>query len=340
MRSLLAGLAVAAPFVMGLATTPDSPHATTVLTFQDPAIVEQSALILQDGLFVTTNDSGDTGRLFVVDGSGATVGVTHWSDHPTDTEALAPGGPGYVWVGDIGDNLAQRSDVTITRVPVGRGERTVRETSYHLTYPGGASDAETLVRDPVTDRLYIATKNLFGGRLYAVPPRLSATGTNRLLLVGRVLPIATDGAFFPDGRHLVIRNYTVAAVYAWPSMQRVATFDLPAQPQGEGIAVGPDDTLYLSSEGLHAPVLETRVPAAVRTAMAATPSRSPSATTSSSPGAEPGASTATDEASTREVWPWAAGGLLALAALVVGLLSLRRPRGGPPSGEEEGGSAD
>ena len=275
MRSLLAGLAVAAPFVTGLATTPDSPHATTVLTFSDPAIVEASALVLQDGLFVTTNDSGDTGRVFVVDRSGATVGVTHWSDDPTDSESLAPGGPGYVWVGDIGDNLGHRSDVTITRVPVGRGERTVREPSYHLTYPGGATDAETLVRDPVTGRLYIATKNVFGGRLYAVPRQLSATGTNRLRPVARVLPLATDGAFFPDGRHLVIRGYGSAAVYAWPSMQRVATFDLPDQQQGEGIAVGPDDTLYLSSEGLHAPVLATRVPAGVRAAMAAAAPRSP-----------------------------------------------------------------
>ena len=195
MRSLLAGLAVAAPFVMGLATTPDSPRATTVLTFQDPAIVEQSALVLQDDLFLTINDSGDTGRVFVVDRSGATVGVTQWSDHPNDTEALAPAGPGYVWVGDIGDNLARRSDVAITRVPVGRGERTVRATSYRLSYPGGATDAETMVRDPVTGRLYIATKNVFGGRLYAVPQQLSATGTNKLRPVGRVLALATDGTW-------------------------------------------------------------------------------------------------------------------------------------------------
>jgi hypothetical protein len=332
MRSLLAGLAVAAPFVMGVATTPDSPHASTVLTFADPAIVEASALVLQDGLFVTTNDSGDTGRIFVVDRSGATVGVTHWSDDATDVEALAPGGPGYVWVADIGDNLGRRSDVTITRVPVGRGERTVRATSYRLTYPGGATDAETLVRDPDTGRLYVATKNVFGGRLYAVPEQLSASGTNRLQPIGRVLALATDGAFFPDGSHLVIRGYASAAVYAWPSMQRVGTFDLPDQPQGEGIAVGPDDTLYLSSEGLHAPVLATGVPARVGKAMAAT-----------SPSPPPAADErdATDETSTREVWPWVAGGLLALAALLALVLSLRptRPADGPPSGEEQDGVA-
>ncbi len=268
-----------------------------------------------------------------------TVGVTHWSDDSTDAEALAPAGPGHVWVGDIGDNLGRRADVTVTRVPVGRGERTVQATSYHLTYPGGATDAETLLSDPATGRLYVATKNVFGGRLYAVPRQLSATGTNRLRPVARVLPLATDGAFFPDGGHLVIRGYASAAVYAWPSMQRVATFDLPDQQQGEGIAVGPDDTLYLSSEGLHAPVLATRVPASVRRAMAVTPSRSPAASPSAPRGTARVPSTPTDEASQREAWPWVAGGLLALAALVTLVLSLR-PAGRPPTGEEEGGGAD
>jgi len=147
-----------------------------------------------------------------------------------------------------------------------------------------------------------------------------------------VLALATDGAFFPDGSHLVIRGYASAAVYAWPSMQRVGTFDLPDQPQGEGIAVGPDDTLYLSSEGLHAPVLATGVPARVGKAMAAT-----------SPSPPPAADErdATDETSTREVWPWVAGGLLALAALLALVLSLRptRPADGPPSGEEQDGVA-
>ena len=341
MRSLVLGLAVAAPFAMGLATAPDAPRADPVFTFQDPAIVEQSALVLQDGLFVTTNDSGDTGRIFVVDRSGATVGVTHWSDSPTDIEALAPGGPGHVWVGDIGDNLASRSDVTITRVPVGRGERTVHATSYHLTYPDGAADAETLVRDPVTGRLYIATKGVLGGRLYAVPRHLSATGTNRLRPVGRVLPLATDGSFFPDGRHLVIRDYAVATVYAWPSMQRVGTFDLPPERQGEGIAAARDDTLYLSSEGIREPVLESRVPATVRRAMA-TQTGSSSPTASPSSGAEPGAAPATDAGATREVWPWVAGGLFALAALVVLVLALRPTgrQGSPPPGEPDDASAD
>src|ERR687893_207498 len=35
--------------------------------FQDPAIVESSGLAVVDGRVVTTNDSGDTGRVFTVD---------------------------------------------------------------------------------------------------------------------------------------------------------------------------------------------------------------------------------------------------------------------------------
>jgi hypothetical protein len=314
MHSGLAGLVVAVPFALGLAATPGAPHGTQVLRFHDPAIVEASALVVSDGLFETTNDSGDTGRVFTVDRAGNTVGVTHWSADPTDCEALAPAGPGHVWVGDIGDNLGNRSSVTITRVPVGRGERTVSPTSYRLTYPDGPTDAETLVRNPVTGRLYLASKNVFGGTLYAVPRHLSADGTNPLRRVGGVLPIATDGSFFPDGRHLVIRDYTSAVVYAWPSLRPVGSFDLPAQQQGEGIAVAADGSVYLSSEGQRSPVLEMALPRSLRQALSA-PSASPP------PSVKPSGDTA-DPAS-HDAWPWVAGGLLAIGAFVVLLRALR-----------------
>ena len=64
-----------------------------------------------------------------------------------------------------------------------------------------------------------------------------------------MLAIATDAAFFPDGRHIIVRNYTQAAVYSWPELVEVGRFGLPDQEQGEGIAVADDDTIYASSEG-------------------------------------------------------------------------------------------
>ena len=187
--------------------------------------------------------------------------MTHWSDDPVDTEALAPGGPGLRLGGRHRRQHrrpARRSRSPGCRSAGGTGPCT--RATYELTYPDGATDAETLLRDPSSGRLYIASKNVFGGVLYAVPEHLDASGPNRLEPTGRVLPVATDGAFFPDGEHVVVRNYTSAVVYDWPSLQPVGSFRLPSQRQGEGIAVAADGKVYVSSEGPRAPVLEVPLP--------------------------------------------------------------------------------
>jgi hypothetical protein len=332
---LLASLAVAAApaLALGLGQPALAAPGHRVFRFADPAIVEASDLVVGDGVFLTTNDSGDTGRVFAVDARGTTVGVSRWSKHPVDTEALAPGGKGFVWVGDIGDNDHRRASVEIARIPVGRGNRDVDPTSYRLAYPDGPTDAETLMRDPVSGRLYLATKSVFGGVLYAVPARLRAHAVNRLEPVGRVLPVATDGAFFPDGKHLVVRSYADAVVYSWPSMQPVGSFALPRQPQGEGIAVADDGRIYVSSEGTHSSVLRVQLPARLATAVYGVASTSPatakppSASSGSSPGSDASGSglseSAGEDGGSRDAWPWVAGGLLGVVALLVLLRSVR-----------------
>ena len=87
MHQLLAGLAIAVPLAVGVAVTPAAAGGGhEVFRFEDPAIVEASALVVDGELFMTTNDSGDTGRVFVVDRRGRTVGVTQWEASPTDTD--------------------------------------------------------------------------------------------------------------------------------------------------------------------------------------------------------------------------------------------------------------
>jgi hypothetical protein len=224
-------------------------------------------------------------------------------------------------VGDIGDNDGRRSSIEIAQVAVGAGDRTVTPTTYRLTYPDGATDAEALLRDPATGRLYVATKNVFGGKLYAVPEDLEPSGTHQMEPVGRVLPIVTDGSFFPDGEHLIVRNYTSAAVYDWPSLQRIGSFALPRQRQGEGLAVADDGRIYLSSEGIDSQVLEVTLPPRIEAAMG------PSASTPESsepPGTPPDEQDA--DGGSRDPWPWIAGGLLGVGALLV-LLRALRPRG-------------
>jgi hypothetical protein len=224
------------------------------LTWQDPAIVESSGLVVDGGLFVTANDSGDSGRVFTVDGTGVTVGVTSWAPDPVDVEALAPAGPGEVWVGDIGDNTSSRPSVTVMRVPVGPGDRTVTPPAYTLVYPDGAHDAEALLAAP-DGRLLVVSKDLPAGAVYAAPRRLSSSSPNRLEKVAPAMPLVTDGAFLPDGRHYVLRGYGSATVYAYPGSRPVGSFLLPGQQQGEGIAADAQGWVHVSSEGAHSRVL-------------------------------------------------------------------------------------
>ena len=327
----------AVPFVVA-ALLPGSvlPHGSAgneVTRFEDPEIIESSGLAVVDGLLVTTNDSGDSGRVFTVDpATGQTVGVTAWSAEPVDVEALAPARYGEVWVGDIGDNRAERPSISVSRVPVGRGDVDVDVPAYELVYPDGPRDAESLLADPATGRLYVVSKGVFGGSLYAAPEQLSAGKPNRLEEVGPVLAIATDAAFFPDGRHIIVRNYSQAAVYSWPELVEVGRFGLPDQEQGEGIAVAVDDTIYASSEGLHAPVLRIALPAAVRRAMepppatlTATPSPAPGPSETPPPGTRQGSELPEQPVEDRSAWGWALGGILGLGIIVV-LARALRPR--------------
>ena len=325
MSRLLAVL-VALPFLAGGVTAAlTADRGEVVMTFSDPEIVESSGLVVRGGLLSTINDSGDTGRVFTValDGAeaGGTVGVTRFAESPVDMEALAPAGPGEVWVGDIGDNGAARSSISVTRVPVGRGERSGTYPTYDLVYADGPRDAETLLAHPRTGRLYVVSKQVFGGVLYAAPRRLDPDRPNQLRPVADAIPIATDGAFWPDGKHLVVRGYARAIVYAWPSMRAVGDLSLPDQDQGEGIAVTPDGRVLVSTEGQFTDVLEVRLPRDVRQAVAPTPEP---AEPSAEPAATPeGEVDATDEPAAEDATT--AGGLAALGvvmAVFVGLIAL------------------
>ena len=293
-----------APGVVGLVAVDatGAPDPSVAFTLADPAIEESSGLVVDagSGLFVTVNDSGDSGRVFTVDpATGSTVGVTRWDQQPRDVEALAPAGPGEVWVANIGDTAAERDLVSVRRVPVGTGDLDASTaTSYDLTYPGGARDAETLMVDP-DGRLVIVTKGLLGGEVLRTEQPLDADRPNAMTRIGVAVPIATDGAFFPDGRHLIVRSYGIAVVYAYPSLDEVGSFSLPDQEQGEGIAVDASGTVFVSSEGAGSEVLSVPLPKAVRRALApprptdpATPdppaaSASPSTPLGASPSAPP-----------------------------------------------------
>ncbi len=346
------GVAVAAlPFgvgaVVAAAQAPDD-ETRVVFRWQDEQIVESSGLAVVDGLFVTVNDSGDSGRTFVVDpDTGRTVGGAAWSETPVDVEALAPMPDGSVLVGDMGGNNQPRDSVSVLEVPLARGFTDVTPRRHVLTYPDGTHDAETLLVHPVTGRVYVVTKSFEGGVVYAAPGELSPDGSDPLTPVGVLPGYLTDGAFFPDGKHVVVRKYVGATVHAWPSLEQVGELRLPAQQQGEAIAVARDGRVFVSTEGQFSAVHRVDVPPELAAVVlpdgdaAPTPSQSPSEdptqepspspSESSSPTAEASepAGTSTEEDAAEEVevtrspWIWWLGGLVGIGIVVVLLRSLR-----------------
>lgn len=350
MREVMAVLLTACLAPAAVAANDDH---EVVFRFTDPAIIESSGLsVLPDGRFVTVNDSGDESRVFTVDPeSGDTVAVRTWLAYPVDIEGLAPARDGGVWVADIGDNRESRESVSITKLTARPDDGPVDATAktYNLTYPDGPHNAETVLANPSRKQVLVVTKETGGGTVYAAPRRLNPLADNLLRPLGSVLPMATDGAFFPDGRHIIMRNYSRANVYTFPDLTWVGGFGLPKQEQGEGIAVAADGQIYLSSEGVRSAVLRVSLPKRLAALMAEGETTSPtdlpsvSATPSSSgdprdagdsadPGesGDPGQSGEAEEPgeagewwSSRWAWLGVAG---VLAAGVVGAVATRGSR--------------
>jgi hypothetical protein len=247
--------------------------AEVALRLEDPRILESSGLALSGrhpAVLWTHNDSGGGPELYAVGPDGRTLAtLTLAGAEARDWEALAPGrddrGRSALLVGDIGDNQDLWPEVAVYRVtePARLRDATVPAVRYRLRYADGPRDAEALLVDPRSNRLYVATKSSDGGGLYRAPARLRTDQVNVLHRVARVPPVVTDGSFAPDGRSFVLRDYQSAYVYTIPGHQ-VGELPLPPQYQGESLTVSPDGhSLLVGSEGPASEVWRVPLPASI-----------------------------------------------------------------------------
>lgn len=249
------------PFAIGATLDLAEPDGIEAFRFEDHHITESSGLVVLDSRrVVTTNDSGDAARVFVVDPrTGETTDTPSWPGPTFDVEALAPAGDNAVWVGDIGDNQRVRTSIQVTHLPLDGSAA----TTYDLVYPAGAHDAEALLAHPLSGRLFVVTKGVFGGTVFAAPHRLEAGKRHELEEVARTRGIVTDAAFLPHGGAVVLRDYSQAWVVDAATWTTVTSWRLPRQPQAEALAVdttGDVPALLLSSEGMRTQVLREPLP--------------------------------------------------------------------------------
>jgi hypothetical protein len=359
--ALLAALASLPGVGVGARATAAAPAPSSVVfRFTDPRIDEASGIavgIASPSVVYVQNDSGDEARFFALNAATGRTLATYSVPNATNVDwediAVARDARGVpsVWLGDIGDNAAARSEIDIYRVDephvdaLGSDVAATTPTpqQWRLRYPSGASDAESLAVTP-EGGAYIVTKSLLGdSQVFSVPVRSDATRVQALKSVGRVrfgftgTPggpnrfgqlTATGAALSKDGSVLAVRTYTdaylwrvghggvAAAVHARPV--RVA---LPAQPQGEGITFE-GDRLLIDSEGVGSAGYAVALPAAITTP--SSPSARPSAASTS---VAPSTPTGTLSQHENRSSGWAQiGATVLIVALVAGTAYLMRRR--------------
>lgn len=238
--------------------------ATVDRTIKEPKVVESSGLARsthRKRVLWTHNDKGGDPSLFAIGGRGNTRAVLSLSGaESVDWEDVASGPRHKLWVADIGDNDATRKHVSVYRIrePRALEDRDIVSTRFDFVYPGGSRNAEGLMVNPRTGRLFIVSKDSDGGAIYRAPKALRTDRVNKLERLTSAPPNITGAAFGPDGDHFVLCSYSTIYRYkAFGAAPR--RFDKPDLDQGESIAVNLSGrAVFVGSEGSNSPVYRVR----------------------------------------------------------------------------------
>jgi hypothetical protein len=192
-------------------------------------VPESSALVHLGGdTLVTLNDSGNGAELFLLAPNGKALRVTPVpvpgaTNH--DWEAMTVQGD-YLWIGDIGNNANQRTNLALYRISVNELKNCsiTQAKRFPVEYPDQTAypppphqkmyDAEALVA--IGENLYIFTKNRtkpFTGsfHVYQLSAHTDSTLTVAQMPSGKLKAGTpnfrfriTDAALSPDGRLLLL----------------------------------------------------------------------------------------------------------------------------------------
>ncbi|MGE3242946.1 MAG: PEP-CTERM sorting domain-containing protein [Pirellulales bacterium] len=220
------------------------------------------------------NDSGDTALFFAMSHAGDLLGTFQLAGMTArDWEDIAIGpksdGGNYLYLGDVGDNDAVRSSISVHRVvePSTTAGGSLAVGSYQtlfLKYPNGARDVESIFVDPVSEEMFFITKRRLIPEVYSVPVSAFDTATETMTLTSQgtflTLPFgATAADISPDGRFILVRTSSAAPGRLYerlPGQSVVDAFQsgytpfaLGPESQGEAIGWAADGkSFYTTSE--------------------------------------------------------------------------------------------
>ena len=230
--------------------------------------------------FWVHNDSGDAPKIYALSSSMKVErefllkGAQHvdWEDMAGGTYQGKP----YLFIGDIGDNAARRSSITVYTVEepqIGDSAQLAEllPTAIELVYPDGPRDAEALLFDERSEELLIVTKRDEKARVYAIDLKTARdSGPNTLVFIGvlKIDPSPQDLApmrryFYyitaadqHENGSVIIKNYFRAWLYENPEkkpLRELLVSESPTQlpynleQQGEAMAFDLDGKGYYTT---------------------------------------------------------------------------------------------
>jgi hypothetical protein len=277
-----AGLGRSAPFptfsdgvIQGVVST------TTIFEASGLAASRQNP-----GVLWTHNDIKTTAILFALSTNGNLLATWQMSNvFSGDFEDIAIG-PGprpdlqYIYFGDIGNNDLLWNMIRIVRVPEPAIYSYTTNNPPHRTlggaveiwldYPDERFDAESLMSDPITGDLFIASKDTVNtsSRVYRVPKALLDAGGTITMEFVRDVPFraASGGDISADGSEIILRRGSRAELWQrapgttigqalGTTSRSVPVIGNPEEPNGEAVGFHPTGLGYYTlSEGLNQPI--------------------------------------------------------------------------------------
>ena len=243
-----------------------------------PGLWEASGVALASGsptrLWVINDSEGPV--VYGVDTDGRIVDhVTVTGAQVYDWEDLSAGPcptGRCLFIADIGDNAARRPEITVYRIPEPpRGaSSSAPAVALRAKYPDGPRNAESLFVD-TDQRMFVITKGR-SADVYRFPTSPAVNSVSTLEKMGRIPLVAgnsrgkksdtspneraTGAALSTDRKWVAIRSnqslwlFRAGDFIAGQASQPVwVDLSTAREPQGEGIAFGPDQTIFLVGEG-------------------------------------------------------------------------------------------
>lgn len=264
-------------------------------TIRSSQITESSGIAAskcQKKILWTHNDSGDDAFVFAINPAGDDLGTwklpnarnIDWEDIATVKDNS---GKCFMFIGEIGDNGQKRAEHAIYRFREPEVSDSSRNSSrkdplltenaeiLRFRYPDYNQDAETLMIQPKTGDIYVITKRVNGpAGVYRIKPEFGGIAVQTAAKVAEIavpsLPngLLTSGDISPDGRHVIICDYSNGYELALPEdaenfddiwKQKPELVDLGQRAVGEAVCYSVDGmSVFATSERRNSPVIEVK----------------------------------------------------------------------------------